>query len=617
MLAVLAAAGGLADQAASQVVQVVGMPDFDQRRANLASDGASHCVPTACINMMAYIANNGLPVMMNGPRNWQSQAQHDFVSGNIFIMGGLMGTTGTGGTGGAGAETGLRQWVDDHAPGLFTVTRLAVTSGEHAVTPQTLFDALSGGSLVSFFYGRYRRPFKFEPPYERTGGHAVTLTLVSLSTTPGLNPTVQYRDPATDDGNLNMQSTFSTRTAVLTQETITLTDGTSRTMWELNLDPPPPLSTLRFMDTIHIVNPTFVLATSAAVATIHRPLRLTGSPAPMTRNLPPPLGQTQILRAGITPCTRNAVVVTNAGTGTPTRLWHLSLQAGAYDELMSLAATDTPVAISRHTGEYYIPDAGGSLVRYETVLTPGGDITLSPLQSHGPGSPIGAVAYDDETDEVLALLSDVQQMLFYPRTLDEPMVVPMMGMFTLASPMSVHVGPPGSPVAGKYFVQARRTVYQFRHTGDSLELEATFTPSAGAITGISMTDTGTFLIIINSQIVEYWTDPEAGSWAPRPDSVFTGLAATRTVSVSRSRSNYDPALHNIPGWEQIIDEIDVPEIPDCAADFNHDGLANSQDFFDFLAAFFAQEPAADFNLDAAINSQDFFDFLAAFFAGCS
>jgi hypothetical protein len=56
--------------------------------------------------------------------------------------------------------------------------------------------------------------------------------------------------------------------------------------------------------------------------------------------------------------------------------------------------------------------------------------------------------------------------------------------------------------------------------------------------------------------------------------------------------------------------------PPCRADFNNDTRVNSQDFFDFLGAFFAQHPSADFNADRAINSQDFFDFLAVFFAGC-
>jgi outer membrane protein assembly factor BamB len=60
----------------------------------------------------------------------------------------------------------------------------------------------------------------------------------------------------------------------------------------------------------------------------------------------------------------------------------------------------------------------------------------------------------------------------------------------------------------------------------------------------------------------------------------------------------------------------VPDGSGCAPDFNGDGVLDSQDFFDFLAAFFTAAPSADFNADSVVNSQDFFDFLAAFFAGC-
>jgi hypothetical protein len=54
----------------------------------------------------------------------------------------------------------------------------------------------------------------------------------------------------------------------------------------------------------------------------------------------------------------------------------------------------------------------------------------------------------------------------------------------------------------------------------------------------------------------------------------------------------------------------------CAADFNVSGMASVQDIFDFLAAYFANDPRADFNASGAISVQDIFDFLAAYFAGC-
>jgi enterochelin esterase-like enzyme len=54
----------------------------------------------------------------------------------------------------------------------------------------------------------------------------------------------------------------------------------------------------------------------------------------------------------------------------------------------------------------------------------------------------------------------------------------------------------------------------------------------------------------------------------------------------------------------------------CPADHNADGDVNSQDLFNFLAAFFVADPIADFTADGTVNSQDFFEYLGAFFVPC-
>jgi hypothetical protein len=45
-------------------------------------------------------------------------------------------------------------------------------------------------------------------------------------------------------------------------------------------------------------------------------------------------------------------------------------------------------------------------------------------------------------------------------------------------------------------------------------------------------------------------------------------------------------------------------------------VVNSQDFFDYLRAFFASAPSADFDWSGTVDSGDFFAYLDAFFAGC-
>jgi uncharacterized membrane protein len=92
---------------------------------------------------------------------------------------------------------------------------------------------------------------------------------------------------------------------------------------------------------------------------------------------------------------------------------------------------------------------------------------------------------------------------------------------------------------------------------------------------------------------------DAASLAPLPPAYTTDAASNPRVA---------GAAPDIGAYERPA--------PACRADFNNDGAATSQDFFDFLGAFFQNAPGADFNADRAVNSQDFFDFLGAFFLGC-
>ncbi len=136
---------------------------------------------------------------------------------------------------------------------------------------------------------------------------------------------------------------------------------------------------------------------------------------------------------------------------------------------------------------------------------------------------------------------------------------------------------------------------------------------------ITLDDEGTGGFIENIGTLGGNFDPIVSPPSYRPNdplSAFDGQDMHGIWTLDIETVSEPPPRAELLSWGLVIGKAAIPVADCCPADFNADGTLNSQDFFDFLAAFFALQPAADFNADGTINSQDFFDFLAAFFAGC-
>jgi Zn-dependent M28 family amino/carboxypeptidase len=100
---------------------------------------------------------------------------------------------------------------------------------------------------------------------------------------------------------------------------------------------------------------------------------------------------------------------------------------------------------------------------------------------------------------------------------------------------------------------------------------------------------------------DVWTNPYYHQWN---DSVDTPGYINYAYATDMTRG--------VAGWLTDVAGVQAA----CAADFNGDGVANTQDVLAFLNAWTAREPEADFNGDGSIDTLDVLAFLNVFVAGC-
>jgi hypothetical protein len=233
-------------------------------------------------------------------------------------------------------------------------------------------------------------------------------------------------------------------------------------------------------------------------------------------------------------------------------------------------------------------------------------------------SPASSVCFDDALDEVVVLTPANGRLLRYAMDLatgyDEP--VP-----TGVPAMSDGSVIPDPTMGGRYLLTmpGNPSVYELALLPGSARLALNSTlllPAVQSIQDIQPGDGGAFAMC-DGRVRVVDRDPTNGRLRLSPTQVFDNLPAMRCMSISRSRTNFDPEQHDGPAWVNVpvVDEGVIP-IPDCPADYNLNGVVSVQDIFDFLAGYFDNDPHADVNDSLAITVQDIFDYLAAYFAGC-
>ena len=151
------------------------MPDLDQRRAGLPSDGSLHCAPTSVMDLLGYAANFGFPDLAPGPGVWAGAERHLEMTFRLLALGEMTGTD-AGATTLGGMLAGANTWFATYASGPMVFVTFA-KGGGYWPTIGGGVSMATAGSVAGFCFGRY----EFEPGPEwipslttRGLGHCVT-----------------------------------------------------------------------------------------------------------------------------------------------------------------------------------------------------------------------------------------------------------------------------------------------------------------------------------------------------------------------------------------------------------------------------------------------------------
>jgi Dockerin type I domain len=581
-----------------------GVPDFDQVREGLVPiNGYSACVPTSGADWLAYIANHGYSSVFDGPRDWQSQANYDFVTERIQLLAEYMHVSETGTD--LGAYRAIMQgWLDTFAPGKFTVSRF--NSHDHvAPTPPQLYFTEGIGGLLVLGFTNYDAVATPAPHYVESHGHVVALT--SILHACGGSPTIWIRNPyGCCGGASTTQSTFVTETYDLEPLTGYFSSdptllGVERTMWRRLLHGGNGLSLLK---DIAFILPTFGLSEGPHFGEIRftpslglNNFNVAAAPRPVDYDLP---GRVPVLALAQEPAQPSAIVL-GGESGDPATLWRLNLYDGKFQQLARYPQVG-PMTFGPR-GELYLY-SDGALLRLDPSTTP------PTLQGaiRGIAGP-AAMTYDDVNDRLLFLTGDrarigVAEGGDLENTSFEDAVQTARDALSQG-----HVSMSVSPTDGVLWVADDDADTLFRLSlnaaGEWEIAETAADPSIVAPRNLQVTSRDTLVFTSDGILFELAKDPRSAGWGQVFDVPFAGEWVGDPFVLSRPWSV--PGDVSVPREENIVPPPGDGQ-PVSATDLNGDGVTDNRDFAAFVR-FVARDRAdgtayADFNGDGVTDVKD-------------
>ncbi len=579
--------------------RVTHMPDLDQIRddccaGGLGNDGKMYCVPTGTFNLFAYAANHGFSFIEPGAHNWQSNANYTLASSWIGTLGILMGTDPIDGTG-SGWALGTNAFVATSAP--FMTASFYYLSDDY--TPRAFRMAKKGtqGGIIAFVYGRYSviGSYQGKPLVQRSGGHCVTLN-ESIADANGVR--IRYRDPADVPVN-TFQDPFATKEVTATAVDLAFQSDPSWVRTVTAIAYPSSDGKYRVIDGYLVVKPILLMSFSNTGGSFMldkiAPLALEGlgGGSLNLNSLGPIFGVSDLL---VDADGEDAIAIVNtSAVAAITQLRRIDTATG---EQTPLGGFNT---LKRFTvgrdGLIYAHD--GAKVY---CLKPDG--TLGNATSSIP-TPT-ALAYDDLKDEIIVYSMPQKKITRLNKSLQVVDTWTIPTNFELAGDGSVTVNPFDGSVW--FDSDAGDVLYRAVQLTDSKAAIFSTIPVSGLVDpkGLSAGDDGTVYVSTPTGLKPVKLLATGGYGIDTTNPFFNKPVAGR-VSMLRSRTNFDPALHTGPAWNNILPEDLLPigvEVQDCVSDLDGDNQTGPADLARLLGNWGATSGIADIDQDGIVGQAD-------------